>query len=102
MVFAPGDTSVEESARVIGRRWTSETCVEESKGEVGLDQYEVRSWHGWHRHMTLALLAHAFLTVMRAHGNALVGEEPTEGEKGGPRRESSLQAFKGTRGLCCL
>jgi len=102
VVFAPGDTSVEESARVIGRRWTSETCVEESKGEVGLDQYEVRSWHGWHRHMTLALLAHAFLTVMRAHGNALVGEEPTEGKKGGPRRESSLQAFKGTRGLCCL
>jgi hypothetical protein len=37
-----------------------------AKGEVGLDQYEVRSWHGWYRHITLALLGHAYLTVTRA------------------------------------
>ena len=39
---------------------------ETAKGEVGLDQYEVRSWQGWYRHITLALLAHAYLTVTRA------------------------------------
>src|SRR5918995_906851 len=46
-------------------RWTIETCFEDAKGEVGLDQYEVRSWTGWHRHITLAMLAHAYLAVLR-------------------------------------
>jgi SRSO17 transposase len=36
-----------------------------SEGEIGLDQYEVRSWTGWHRHITLAMLAHAYLAVLR-------------------------------------
>ncbi len=39
--------------------------VEETKGEVGLDQYEVRRWDGWYRHITLAMPAHACLTVIR-------------------------------------
>ena len=102
VAFAPRDTSLAEIARVIGRRWAIEPGFEESKGEVGLDQYEVRSWHGWHRHITLALLAHTFLTVMRAHGHTPLVEEPTEGGKGGPRRESSLRAFTQTWGPCCL
>jgi 3-methylcrotonyl-CoA carboxylase beta subunit len=50
---------------VAGRRWTIEGCFEAAKGEVGLDQYEVRSWTGWHRHVTLAMLAHAYLAVLR-------------------------------------
>ena len=44
---------------------TSEECFEEAKGQVGLDQYEVRRWDGWYRHITLAMLAHAYLTVIR-------------------------------------
>jgi len=83
VAFAPRDTSLAEIARVIGRRWAIEPGFEESRGEVGLDQYEVRSWHGWHRHITLALLAHTFQTVMRAHGYTPLVEEPTEGGKGG-------------------
>ena len=51
--------------RVAGTRWTIEACFEAAKGEVGLDQYEVRSWTGWHRHVTLAMLAHAYLAVLR-------------------------------------
>ena len=43
-----------------------EQCFEEAKGEVGLDQYEVRSWTGWYRHITLAMWAYALLTVVRA------------------------------------
>jgi SRSO17 transposase len=50
---------------VAGTRWTIEACFEAAKGEVGLDQYEVRSWTGWHRHITLAMLAHAYLAVLR-------------------------------------
>ena len=46
-------------------RWTIKACFEAAKGEVGLDQYEVRSWTGWHRHITLAMLAHAYLAALR-------------------------------------
>src|SRR3954464_9813367 len=51
--------------RVAGTRWTSEACFEAAKGGVGLDPYEVRSWTGQHRHITLAMLAHAYLAVLR-------------------------------------
>ena len=47
--------------RVAGQRWRIEICFEEAKGETGLDEYEVRSWTGWHRHITLSLLAQAYL-----------------------------------------
>ena len=46
--------------------WRIEQGYKQVKGEVGLDHYEVRGWPGWYRHITLALLAHAFLTVSRA------------------------------------
>lgn len=51
---------------VAGRRWEIEVGFEAAKGECGLDQYEVRRWHGWSRHVTLALLAHAVLAGLRA------------------------------------
>ena len=63
--FGPAGTRLEELARVAGTRWTIEECFEEAKGEVGLDQYEVRRWDGWYRHITLAMLAHAYLAVIR-------------------------------------
>jgi SRSO17 transposase len=52
--------------RIAGQRWWIEAGLEEAKGEAGLDQYEVRTWTGWYRHITLALLAHAVLVVLRA------------------------------------
>jgi len=67
LVFAPTDTSLEEMVEAFGARWTVERCFEEGKGEVGLDEYEVRSWHGWYRHVTLSMLALAFLTALRSH-----------------------------------
>src|SRR5258708_6295328 len=63
LVFAPTGTSLKEMVEAFGARWTIEQCFEEAKGEVGLDEYEVRSWHGWYRHITLSMLALAFLTV---------------------------------------
>jgi len=67
--------------RVAGRRWTIEAAFEQAKGEVGLDQYEVRSRSGWYRHITLSLLAHAVLVVLRAQAQeqAKKGAVPTWG-----------------------
>lgn len=65
--FGPEDTTLEELVRVAGTRWTIEEGFEQAKGEVGLDQYQVRKWVSWYRHITLALLAHAFLAVVRAN-----------------------------------
>ena len=64
--FCPADTPLEQLVEVAGTRWAIEECFESAKGEVGLDHYEVRRWPGWYRHITLALLAHAYLTVTRA------------------------------------
>jgi len=47
--------------RVSGLRWPIEACFTEGKSEVGLDHYEVRTWRGWHHHLTLVILAHCFL-----------------------------------------
>ncbi|HET9530543.1 MAG TPA: IS701 family transposase [Blastocatellia bacterium] len=66
VVYGPPETKLEEMVKVAGRRWAIEESFETAKGEVGLDQYEVRSWQGWYRHITLAMLAHSYLTVMRA------------------------------------
>jgi SRSO17 transposase len=63
--FAPAGTPLKALVRVAGMRWAIESCIEEAKGEVGLDQYEVRKWAGWYRHITLALFAHAMLPVIR-------------------------------------
>ena len=65
LTLSPTTTTLAELVQVAGRRWTVEVCFEAAKGEVGLDQYEVRSWTGWHRHITLAMLAHAYLAVLR-------------------------------------
>lgn len=67
---ANADTSVNELVRVAGARWAIEECFEQGKQETGLDEYEVRSWHAWHRHITLAMFAHAMLVAIRKKANA--------------------------------
>jgi SRSO17 transposase len=62
---APADTPLIEFVRICGMRWPIETAFEESKGEVGFDHYEMRSWLGWHHHMLLVALAHHFLVRLR-------------------------------------
>ena len=88
LVFGPADTTLEEMGRVAGRRWAIEESFAQSKSEVGLDQYEVRSWTGWQRHMTLAMTAQALLAITRARLFA----KPAASEK-------ALAAFKKSRGL---
>jgi len=65
LTHAPEGTALDELVRVAGARWNIESCFEQAKGEVGLDHYEVRSWIGWHRHVTLAMFALAYLSVVR-------------------------------------
>jgi SRSO17 transposase len=65
-VSGPAGTTLQEAVHVAGRRWSIEEGLEEAKGEAGLDQYAVRGFRAWYRHITLALLAHAVLVVTRA------------------------------------
>ena len=63
--YAPARTSFETLIWVASQRYTVEQCIEEAKGETGLDEYEVRFWHSWYRHITLSMMAHAWLTSIR-------------------------------------
>lgn len=78
LVRAPSHTPLAELARVAGTRWAIEETFQTAKGEVGLDHYQVRRYDAWYRHITLAMLAHAYLTVSRHAA-----------EKGGPHPGST-------------
>lgn len=80
---APADTPLSTLARVAAARWPIEQCFEEAKGETGLDQYEVRQYVGWYRHVTLSLLAHAFLADLRRHLAPLAPPLPAAFPPGG-------------------
>ena len=96
---APAETPLTKLVQVAGSRWHIESAFEEAKGEVGLDHYEVRSWDGWHRHITLACLAHDLLAVLRAKSSETeLTPARTEPKKGGLKSDS-LATFKARRGL---
>ena len=78
--YGPADTSLVGLVRVAGTRWAIEDGFQQAKNEVGLDHYEVRRWPGWYRHITLALLAHAFLVVTRAKATS---QQAHKGGRGG-------------------
>jgi SRSO17 transposase len=86
LTLSPAATSLAELVRVAGTRWTIEAAFEAAKGEVGLDQYEVRSWTGWHRHVTLAMLAHAYLAVVRQAATGGTGGARPRGRASAPHR----------------
>jgi SRSO17 transposase len=66
LCYGPPGTALRELVRVAGTRWAIEEMFQTAKGQVGLDQYQVRRYDSWYRHITLTMLAHAFLTVTRA------------------------------------
>jgi SRSO17 transposase len=84
LVYAPADTYLDEMVQAAGSRWAIEDVFKLAKGQVGLDHYEVRSWAGWYRHITLALLGLALLATSTAkkqlswlsRGNRLSGRLP--------------------------
>jgi len=93
VTFAPVGTLLETLVAVAGRRWTIEESLAAAKGEVGLDHYEVRHYYGWYRHITLAVLALAYLAVVRSRlpgAQAPCTPEGVDGDlKGGPPWQSS-------------
>jgi SRSO17 transposase len=91
--FGPADTPDSKFVEVAGTRWTVETSFKESKSETGLDQYEVRSYDGWYKHITFSCIALALITVLSS--NSL---DTKSMQQHGPS-VSSLEAFKKGRNL---
>lgn len=96
LVYARNATTLTEIVAVAGARWTIEEVFKLAKGQVGLDQYEVRSWQGWYRHSTLALLALAILAIgaaqKRGPGVPSISPSPS------PNSGTSWCASSGRRG----
>ena len=76
--FAPAGTTLAELAGAAGLRWTIEECFQRAKEELGLDHCEARSWHGWHRHMTLCMAALGFLAGLSAQLRRPASGKPNE------------------------
>ena len=66
--WCPAGTSIETLVEVEGHRWAIEDSFETAKNEFGLDHNETRSWHGWHRHVSLVMLAFAMMAAIRHQG----------------------------------
>ncbi|WP_275427325.1 transposase [Streptomyces sp. NEAU-S7GS2] len=66
IAYCPAGTTLDELIQVAGSRWAVEECFRTAKNECGLDDYQVRRYPGWHRHITLPMAAHACLSVLRA------------------------------------
>ena len=98
-VYADAETSLEEMVLVAGQRWRIEECFSIAKDRLGLSQYEVRSWCGWHRHVTLVMAAQAFLIVLRHQVEPLPVAQ--KNSKLNEQNPSSMAAFKVGRGLLC-
>ncbi|WUJ67580.1 IS701 family transposase [Streptomyces mirabilis] len=84
LAYAPLGTTIEHLVRVAGTRWAIEEAFQAAKNECGLDQYEVRRYTGWMRHITLAMLAHAFLAVMAVDAAAKGAAETVPASRPSP------------------
>jgi len=91
--YGPADTPDIKFVEVAGTRWTVETCFKECKSEAGLDQYEVRSYNGWYKHITLSCMAMVLITVLSSISN------DTKSLQQHAPASSSLEAFKKGRNL---
>jgi len=89
---APAKTELSELVRIAGIRWAIEVSFEDAKQETGLDEYEVRSFTGWYRHITLSMFAYALLSVLKGSAREAV-------KKNRQIRKGSLARFKAQRGL---
>lgn len=75
--WCPKETAMQELVNVEGTRWRIEECFETAKNEFGLDHYETRAWHGWHRHVSLVMLAYAIMASIRYQANSLKSKKNT-------------------------
>lgn len=84
--WCPAQTSIETLVRVEGHRWAIEDSFETAKNELGLDHNETRSWHGWHRHVSLVMLAFAMMAAIRHRANKPPPPKTIRKTTGAPRR----------------
>lgn len=94
---APASCPRSELVRRSGLRWPVESAIEEAKGELGMDHYEVRTWQGWHHHMTQTFLAHHFLVRMRLKSKKSPGADagPSQGVVGGGATAQAAERARG-------
>ncbi len=76
LAYAPPKTGLAPLVQVASSRYTVEQCIEEAKGEAGLDEYEVRFWHSWYRHITLSMMAHAWLASIKLREQGKKAPQP--------------------------
>jgi len=76
LAYAPPKTGLATLVQVASTRYTVEQCIEEAKGETGLDEYEVRFWHSWYRHITLSMMAHAWLASIKRREQGKKAPQP--------------------------
>jgi len=96
---APMATPLPTLVRLSGMRWPIERCFEEGKQHLGLGDYEVRSWRGWHHHTTLVILAHFFLVrLQRRWGGKGARLDPAAGPaaRGGGDPQADFRSLLGT------
>jgi SRSO17 transposase len=84
--WCPIGTDIEMLVKIEGHRWAIEDSFETAKNELGLDHNETRSWHGWHRHVSLVMLAFAMMAVIRHHANAATPQKTLRRTANTPRR----------------
>jgi SRSO17 transposase len=92
--YSPRPVTLAELVAVAGARWAVEDCFAEAKNETGLDHYQVRLYGAWYRHVTLSMLAHAFLAVTARAMRPALPQPPPASEDAG-----SDPGKKGSRGL---
>src|SRR5215212_4121798 len=78
--WCPAGTPIDTLVRVEGQRWAIEDAFETAKTELGLAHNETRSWHGWHRHVSLVMLAFAMMAVVRQRANSLSSPQKSNDE----------------------
>ncbi len=84
LVWGLDDLGLEELMGLLHARWVIERFYQDAKGELGLDDYEGRLWHGFHRHMALVMLAHCYLTLQQSYGAALMDQNSAATARGFP------------------
>jgi SRSO17 transposase len=87
--WCPKGTPLKKLVAVEGYRWAIEDSFETAKNELGLDHNETRSWHGWHRHVSLVMLAFAMMAIIRHHANAVPPLKKTLPRRPTRKRSSS-------------
>ncbi|WP_405657950.1 hypothetical protein OG379_00215 [Streptomyces sp. NBC_01166] len=100
LAHAPVGTEIDELARIAGSRWAIQECFQAAKNECGLDEYEVRRYPDWYRHITLAMLAHAVLTALAAQVTVEAVKGAAETDQ--PSSRSPWQRSAGSWTLSCL